>query len=83
MAGRSDRMHVTKVEEHKWQYKREGAERASGFTRTQAEAEKKSKQILSNDRGGQSIIHGEDGKIRDADTVSPAKDPNPPIDKKH
>jgi hypothetical protein len=29
------------------------------------------------------VIHGRDGRIRDSDTVPPAKDPHPPRDTKH
>ena len=41
------------------------------------------KEILGNDGGGEAVIHGRDGKIRDSDTVPPGNDPMPPRDKKH
>lgn len=73
--------HVTKHPDG-WQYKKSGAERASGVTRTQSEAEKNAKLILQKQGGGEVRIHGRDGKIRDSDTVKPANDPNPPKDTK-
>jgi hypothetical protein len=50
---------------------------------TQANAEKAAKQDLRRKSGGEVVIHGRDGRIRDKDTVPPAKDPNPPKDKRH
>jgi hypothetical protein len=49
---------------------------------TQLNAEKAAKRQLGQ-RGGEVVIHGRDGKIRDKDTVSPAHDPNPPKDRRH
>lgn len=57
--------------------------RASAHERTQAEAEKTAKKIVGNAGGGEAIIHGRDGRIRDKDTVAPGNDPNPPKDTKH
>lgn len=76
--------HVTKKKEsNMWQAKRENAERTSGFYNTQAEAEKAAKQFASNNGGGEVRIHSPKGPIRDSDTVAPAKDPDPPKDRKH
>jgi hypothetical protein len=66
-----------------WDVKKPGAERASSHHGTQQEAEQRAKEILGNAGGGEAVIHGRDGKIRDSDTVPPAKDPFPPRDKKH
>jgi len=74
--------HVTKNPGGGWNYRREGASRASGTSRTQALAEREAKRLSSLTGGGEVRIHGEDGKIRDSDTVKPANDPNPPKDKK-
>lgn len=50
---------------------------------TQANAEKAAKQQLRRDgSGGEVVIHGRDGRIRDKDTIPPAKDPYPPRDTK-
>lgn len=74
--------HVVKHEDG-WAGKKEGSNRATFVVDTQKEAEKLSKQIVQNQGGGEVRIHGEDGKIRDSDTVKPAVDPNPPKDKVH
>jgi uncharacterized protein YdaT len=75
--------HVTKNREtNKWEVKREEAKRISDQAETQKEAEKIAKQFSTNSGGGEVIIHGLDGKIRDKDTVPPANDPCPPKDKK-
>lgn len=76
--------HVTKDRETgEWNVKKAGGERASGHAATQAEAERMAKQLASNSGGGEVVIHRPDGTIRDSDTVAPANDPAPPIDKKH
>ena len=41
------------------------------------------KDLAHNSGGGEVRIHGLDGKIRDSDTVPPARDPFPPRDTKH
>ena len=66
-----------------WEIKKEGASHRSGVAPTQREAEKIAKAFSHNSGGGEVRIHGLDGKIRDSDTVSPAKDPHPPLDRKH
>lgn len=76
--------HVTKDREAGiWRAKREGAERASGYFDTQADAEKAAKGFAANTGGGAVRIHSPKGPIRDSDTVAPASDPNPPKDRKH
>jgi len=66
-----------------WRIQREGADRASGVAPTQAEAERTAKDLARNSGGGEVRIHGLNGKIRDSDTVPPARDPYPPKDTKH
>ena len=66
-----------------WVVKRAGAQRASSRHPTQREAEIAAKKIARNQGGGEVVIHKPDGTIRDKDTVPPANDPHPPIDKKH
>ena len=66
-----------------WDIRKPNSERSSGHFDTQAEAEARAKDIVSNAGGGQVRIHGRDGKIRDSDTVKPARDPFPPRDQKH
>lgn len=83
MEGKMTNYHVSKSPRGGWNYKKEGSDRASGTERTQAQAEREAKRLAGLSGGGEVRIHGEDGKIRDSDTVKPAHDPNPPKDKKH
>lgn len=80
--GKNDR-HVVKNPKDGCDVKVQGAKRASAHEKTQADAERASKKIVGNAGGGEVVIHGRDGKIRDKDTVAPGRDPNPPKDTKH
>lgn len=76
--------HVVKDRENnQWEVKKENSQRISAKASTQKEAETLAKQFCANSGGGEVVIHGLDGKIRDKDTVPPGNDPCPPIDKKH
>ena len=66
-----------------WAVKKHNAQRASSVHRTQREAEKRAKEIVSNLGGGEVRIQGRDGRWRDSDTVPPGRDPHPPKDTKH
>ena len=66
-----------------WDITKPGAERVSAHTKTQLQAEHRAKRIVRQEGGGEVRIHGRDGRIRDSDTVAPAHDPHPPIDKRH
>lgn len=59
-----------------------GADRASAVTGTQSAAIDRARDILGNDGGGELTIKGQDGRIRDSDTVRPGNDPNPPRDRR-
>jgi len=65
-----------------WDVTKPGAKQPVSHHRTQATAEKAAKRDI-RPQGGEVVIHGRDGKIRDKDTMPPAKDPNPPKDTKH
>ncbi|MEO8423319.1 MAG: DUF2188 domain-containing protein [Actinomycetota bacterium] len=75
--------HVVKNSDGGWDVKKPGADRASSHHDTQAQAERRAKEILGNAGGGEAVIHREDGRIRDKDTVPPGHDPNPPKDTRH
>lgn len=75
--------HVLKNNTGSWVVKKAGGERVSASFDRQQQAEKAAKQFASNSGGGEVRIHGRDGKIRDSDTISPAKDPFPPKDRRH
>jgi hypothetical protein len=66
-----------------WDTKKDGSSRSSSHSNTQKEAESDAKKFSRNSGGGEVRIQGRDNKWRDSDTVPPAKDPNPPKDKKH
>lgn len=65
-----------------WDLVKPDAQRVSAHTSTQKEAIDRGREILKNLGGGELIIKGRDGKIRDTDTIPPATDPNPPKDTK-
>ena len=82
MAKRNER-HIVSNPNGGWDVKKPGSSRASSHHDTQAEAEARAKEILGRDGGGEAVIHGLDGKIRDSDTVKPGNDPFPPRDTRH
>ena len=61
-----------------WANKRDGAERPASIHTTQHEAAGKAREQLGNSGGGELKIMGENGQIRQKDTIAPAKDPYPP-----
>lgn len=65
-----------------WDVTKPGAKDPVSHHETQANAEKAAKRDVRQ-QGGEVVIHGRDGKIRDKDTMPPARDPNPPKDTKH
>lgn len=80
--GKKTNYHVTKHGDQ-WAAKKEGAQRAASLHPTQSAAEKAAKDYTKNAGGGEVRVHKPSGPIRDSDTVKPAKDPNPPKDRKH
>lgn len=78
-----NKRHVVPNPNGGWDVKKPGAQRSSAHADTQRDAERRAKDILGNVGGGEAVIHGRDGKIRDSDTVKPGNDPNPPKDTRH
>ena len=74
--------HVVPNPEGGWDVVAPNAERRSSHHGTQADAIDRARGIVSNRGGGEIVIHGRDGRIRDLDTVPPGNDPNPPRDKR-
>lgn len=72
--------HVAPHPDGGWQVEKPHAERPSARTDTQAEAINRAREIVHNLGGGEVVVHGRDGTIRDSDTVAPGRDPNPPRD---
>lgn len=72
--------HVVPSENGGWDVRAPGASRSSNHLDTQAEAIDRARDIVRNAGGGEVVIHGRDGRVRDSDTVAPGNDPNPPRD---
>ena len=81
MSKDSDR-HVVPAGDGRWAVKAPNADKASAILDTQAAAIDRGREIVSNLGGGELRIHGQDGRIRESDTVPKGNDPNPPRDKK-
>lgn len=79
--GRNNR-HVVETPDGRWAVRPENSDRPSAIVDTQQQAIARGREILTNNRGGELVIHGRDGRIRDSDTVKPGNDPFPPRDKK-
>ncbi len=58
----------------KWRVTREGADNPSDLAKTRRDAERIARRLAANTGGGEVRIHGPDGKVRNRDTVKPAKD---------
>jgi hypothetical protein len=74
--------HVVPNPDGGWDVRAPGADRSSAHLPTQAEAIDRAREIIGNSGGGEVVIHGVDGQIRDSDTVPPGNDPNPPRDRR-
>lgn len=81
MTARNER-HVTPNSSGGWDVEKPDASRASSHHDTQAQAIDRARGIVGNSGGGEVVIHGRDGRIRDSDTVWPGNDPNPPRDRR-
>lgn len=69
---------ISKRSDGKWANKKDGNKRATSLHDTQKQAEKVAREQLKKDGGGELKIKDENGKIRQADTIPPKKDPYPP-----
>ncbi len=65
-----------------WGVRKPGSDRFSSLHTTQEDGIQRSREIVHNLGGGENVIHGRDGRIRDSRTVPPGNDPFPPRDKK-
>jgi hypothetical protein len=73
--GKNDRMVYKK--DDVWVNKKNVSEKASSTHKTQEEAIDAAREMLKNQGGGELSIKGENGKIRDKNTIG-RKDPYPP-----
>lgn len=71
--------HVVPNQDGGWDVKRNNSERISFHADTKKDAVDRGREISRN-QGTEFIIHGQDGKIQNAD--SHGHDPNPPKDNK-
>lgn len=53
-----------------WRVVKEGAQQASATAATQAEAVERAREIIAKDGGGELVIHGQDGTIRESRTIA-------------
>jgi hypothetical protein len=63
-----------------WDVRAPDGRPSSAHTKTQGDAIDRARGIVGNSGGGEVVIHGRDGRIRDSDTVPPGRDPLPPRD---
>lgn len=80
--GNDNDRHVVPNSDGGWDVVKENHQRASSHEPTQADAIDRARQIVGNAGGGEIVIHGRDGAIRDKDTIPPGRDPNPPRDQR-
>jgi hypothetical protein len=64
--------HVVRHQDGGWAVRKPHSERVSSRHPTQAEAAQRAKEILALRGGGEAVIHGRNGQIRESDTVRPA-----------
>lgn len=78
MANESNNRHVVPNPNGGWDVIKADAARASADTDTQQQAIQRATDIVRNAGGGEVRIHGQNGRIRDSNTVAPGNDPYPP-----
>jgi hypothetical protein len=61
-----------------WDVEKPDAKRASSHHDTQAGAIDRGREIVDNAGGGEELIHGRGGQIREKNTAGDGNDPNPP-----
>ena len=74
--------HVVPNPDGGWDITKPDGQRPSGHAATQQAAIDRARKIVHNAGGGEVVIHGRDGRVRDSDTIAPGNDPNPPRDQK-
>jgi hypothetical protein len=69
---------VSQREDGAWLNQKDGGQPTTSLHKTQRQAADAARQNLENWGGGELKIKGTNGKIRQKDTIAPAKDPFPP-----
>ena len=83
MSNKENTRYVVPNPDGGWDVKKSHAGRTSAHFDRQADAQQRATEIVHNLGGGEVQIHGRNNKIRNSNTIAPAKDPFPPRDKKH
>lgn len=78
MAKNDDRHVVPNSDADSWDVEKPHHQRVSSRHDTQAEAIERGREIVENRGGGEDVIHGRDGWIREKNTVGRGRDPHPP-----
>ncbi|AOS61158.1 DUF2188 domain-containing protein [Actinoalloteichus hymeniacidonis] len=73
--------HVVPNSNGGWNVEKPHASRASSHHQTQNQAIGQARQTTAR-TGGETVIHGADGRIRGKDTSRRGNDPNPPRDRR-
>lgn len=66
---------VQKRDDGNYEVRKPGAKRASAVTPTQRDGIARARDILKGDGGGELQVRGENGQIRQQDTIKPGNDP--------
>lgn len=66
---------VQRRDDGKYEVVKPGATRASAVTNSQSAGIDRAREILANDGGGELAVRGNNGRIRQQDTVKPGNDP--------
>ncbi len=77
-----DQRHVVPSPEAGWDVCAPGSARPSAHLPTRADAIDRAREVVGNSGGGEVVIQGRDGQVRDPDTVAPGNDLNPPRDRR-
>lgn len=64
--------HVVPDRSGGWEVVQPGAKRPDSAHRTQKDAEKRAREIVTKRGGGEVLVHGRDGRIKDSDTIAPS-----------
>lgn len=70
-SGNDNNRYVQQRPDGKWEGVKEDHERASVVGDTQKEVIDRTREIIRNAGGGELVVKGRDGKIRDPDTIKP------------
>lgn len=66
--------YVQQRQDGRWELVKQGHRRASAIGGTQAEMVDRGRKVVGNAGGGELVIKGRDGRIRDKDTIAPGNE---------